>query len=237
MELNGRVCVVTGGSTGIGLAVAGRLAAGGARVAICARGEAALAEAADSIRSDGGEVVAVVADVSREEDVARLAERVREELGPPDVLVNNAGVGLFRPFQECEVADFDRVFAVNVRGLVLCSLAFVPEMLRRGDGVIVNVASIAGKASFAGGAAYAGSKHAVMGISRAMMLDLRPHGVRVLTVCPGSVATPFFGKAGGPRPDPSRVLASEDVAELVTAAVRASDRVTTSELEIRAVNP
>lgn len=237
MKLEGRVCVVTGASTGIGLAVALRLAREKARVAICARGKAALEEAAARVRAAGGEALAVPADVTREAEVERFAARVREALGPAEVLVNNAGVGLFRPFHESTIEDFDRIFAVNVRGLVLSSLAFVPEMVRRGEGVVVNVASIAGKVSFAGGAAYAGSKHAVMGISRAMMLDLRPHGVRVLTVCPGSVDTPFFRKARHDGPEPGKAMRPEDVAEMIVRAVEIADRATVSDLEMRPVNP
>lgn len=237
MELEDRVAVVTGGSTGIGRATAAELAAAGARVAICARTEPDLEEAADAIRSAGGDVLTVPADVSREEDVRRLARRVREELGPADVLVNNAGVGVFGSLEELDVEDFDRCFDVNVRGVFLCAKAFAPAMAERGDGVVVNVASLAGKNFFPKGSVYAGSKHAVMGLSKSLMVELRDRGVRVLTVCPGSVDTPFFDKADGMDPDREKIVAPEDVAELVVEAVRLSDRGTVSEIEIRPVNP
>lgn len=237
MELTDRIAVVTGGSTGIGRAVAEALGRAGCRVAICARSRGDLETAAEEMARSGFEVLAVPADVSREEDVERFADRVRDELGDADILVNNAGVARFGRIDELEPADFDTVFGANVRGLFLCSRAFVPAMVERGDGVVVNVASLAGKNAFAGGSVYAGSKHAVLGMSKSMMLDLREHGVRVLAVCPGSVDTPFFDKQDAFAPDRDRIVKPGDVAELVLEAVRLSDRGTVSEVEIRPVNP
>lgn len=237
MELSDRVAVVTGGSTGIGRATARELALEGARVAICARTGEDLEEAAGEIRSEGGAVLPLTADVSRPEDVRRLARRVRDELGPADVLVNNAGIGVFGALEDLSVGDFDRCFGVNVRGVFLCCKAFAPEMAERGDGVVVNVASLAGKNFFPEGSVYVGSKHAVVGLSKSLMVELRERGVRVLTVCPGSVDTPFFDKAAGHDPDRDRIVDPEDVAELIVESVRLSDRGTVSEVEIRPVNP
>lgn len=110
-------------------------------------------------------------------------------------------------------------------------------MVERNDGVVVNIASIAGKNAFAGGSVYAASKHAVMGLSRSMMFDLRPEGVRVITVCPGSVDTRFFDEQDHLTPDRAKIMSPGDVAELVVAAVRLSDRATVSEVELRPVNP
>lgn len=237
MELIDRVAVVTGGTTGIGRAVAEALGRAGCRVAICARTEEDLEEAATSMARSGFEVMAFPADVSREEDVERFADLVRDELGPADILVNNAGIARFGDLDELTPEDFDAVFGANVRGLFLCSRAFAPGMVERGDGVIVNIASLAGKNAFPGGSVYAASKHAVMGMSRSMMLELREHGVRVLTICPGSVDTPFFDKQDRFEPDRERIVQPGDVAELVVWAVRLSDRGTVSEAEIRPVNP
>ncbi|MFO7587380.1 MAG: SDR family NAD(P)-dependent oxidoreductase [Gemmatimonadota bacterium] len=236
MELKGRVAVVTGGSTGIGRAIAARLAGEGCRVAICARSGERLREAEADIRAAGGEAIAVPADVSREEDVARLRDVVSGRLGDATILVNNAGIGAFGSILELETADYDRVFDTNVKGVFLCTRAFAPAMAERGDGVIVNVASLAGKNAFAGGSVYAASKHALLGMSKCAMLDLRPKGVRVLAICPGSVATPFFDGSGR-TPDPAKVLAAGDVAETVVHAIRMSDRGTLSEIEIRPVDP
>ncbi len=237
MDLRDRVAVVTGGSTGIGRAVAHALGGAGCRLAICARTEVDLEEAARELAGAGIETLAVPTDVSDEAGVAELAERVEAEMGGADLLVNNAGLARFGRVDELTPADYDAVFGANVRGTFLCTRAFAPGMIERGDGVIVNVASLAGKNAFAGGALYSAAKHAVMGMSKSAMLDLREHGVRVITVCPGSVDTPFFDKQDRFEPDRDRIVAPEDVAELVLEAVRLSDRGTVSEVEIRPVNP
>lgn len=236
MDLKDRVAVVTGASTGIGRAIARSLVREGCRLAICARTESDLEEAAAELRELDGEVLAVPADVSVELEVQGFAGEVHDRFGPVDILVNNAGIGVFGHVLDLDVIDYDQTFKVNVRGIFLCTQAFVPDMVERGDGVVVNVASIAGKNFFAGGSIYAASKHAVMGMSKSMMMDLREDNVRVLTVCPGSVDTPFFDKAGRSR-DPETILDADDVATLVTTAIRLSDGGTVSEVEIRPVNP
>jgi 3-oxoacyl-[acyl-carrier protein] reductase len=237
MNLEGSRCVVTGGSTGIGLATARQLAAAGGRVAICARTAETLEAAATELRETGAEILSLRVDVSQEEEVDSFVRAVNEAWGGADLLVNNAGIGVFGTFVDLNIDDYDRVFGVNVRGLFLCSRAFAPGMVEQGGGVIVNVASLAGKNAFAGGAIYSASKHAVMGMSKSMMLDLRPHGVRVLTVCPGTVYTPFFDRVDQFNPVEERSLQADDVAEMILHVVRLSDRATVSEFEIRAVNP
>lgn len=237
MNLEGSRCVVTGGSTGIGLATARQLAAAGGRVAICARTAETLEAAASELRETGAEILSLRVDISQEEEVDSLVRAVNEAWGGADLLVNNAGIGIFGTFVDLDIDDYDRVFGVNVRGLFLCSRAFAPGMVEQGGGVIVNVASLAGKNAFAGGAIYSASKHAVMGMSKSMMLDLRPHGVRVLTVCPGTVYTPFFDRVDQFNPVEERSLQADDVAEMILHVVRLSDRATVSEFEIRAVNP
>jgi 3-oxoacyl-[acyl-carrier protein] reductase len=237
MNLEGSRCVVTGGSTGIGLSTARQLAEAGARVAICARTSETLEAAAIELRETGAEILAIQADIGQEDGVDSLVRAVNDAWGGTDLLVNNAGIGIFGTFLDLDIDDYDQVFAVNVRGLFLCSRAFAAGMVERGDGVIVNVASLAGKNAFAGGAIYAASKHAVMGMSKSMMLDLRPHGVRVLTVCPGTVYTPFFDRVDQFNPVEEKSLQADDVAEMILHVVRVSDRATVSEFEIRAVNP
>lgn len=237
MDLRDRVAVVTGGSTGIGRAVAHALGGAGCRLAICARSREELEETARELAGAGIETLAVPTDVSRPGEVEELAERVEAEMGGADVLVNNAGVARFGRIDELTPEDYDAVFGANVRGTFLCTRAFAPGMVERGDGVIVNMASLAGKNAFAGGGLYSAAKHAVIGMSKCTMLDLREHGVRVVTVCPGSVDTPFFDKQDRFDPDRGRIVAPEDVAELVLDAVELSDRATVSEVEIRPVNP
>jgi 3-oxoacyl-[acyl-carrier protein] reductase len=236
MELSGRLAVITGASTGIGLSVAEALGREGCRLAICARTEVDLEQAAERLRTIAPQVLAVPTDVSDEGSVRAFAKRVHSELGTADILVNNAGVGVFGHVLDLTPADYDVTFGVNVRGVFLCTQAFVPAMVEQNDGVVVNVASIAGKNFFPNGSVYAASKHAVMGMSKSMMLDLRKDNVRVITVCPGSVYTPFFEKAGQ-SPDPETIIDPGDVAELVVKAIQLSDGGTVSEVEIRPVNP
>lgn len=237
MELRGRTVVVTGASTGIGRAIAGKLAEAGSCLGICARDEARLEKAATELRAAGAKVVAIPTDVSREEEVERFATGVERELGRTSVLVNNAGVGRFGSFLDLTLDDYDRTFAANVRGPFLCSKRFIPDMVEAGDGVVVNIASLAGKHPFRTGSVYAASKHALLGMSASMMLDLREHGVRVLCVCPGSVDTPFFGEESHRTPRGAKVLDADDVADLVLTAIRISDRATVSEVEIRPIDP
>ncbi len=237
MELKGRTAVVTGGSIGIGAAVAARLARLDCRVAICARTEKRLNRTAAELRTEGHEVVAFPCDVSREDSVEEFAAHVLAALGPADILVNNAGIGIFGYIGDLSADDFDAVFGANVRGLFLCTRAFVPDMIRRQDGVIVNIASLAGKNAFKQGTVYAASKHAVIGMSRCLMLELREHNIRVLTVCPGSVDTAFFDRGGHVQPDRARILRPSDVAQLIVSAIELSDRGTVSEIDIRPTNP
>jgi 3-oxoacyl-[acyl-carrier protein] reductase len=206
-------------------------------VAICARTEETLNAAADDLRETDAEILSLQVDVSQEQGVESLVQAVYDAWGGTDLLVNNAGIGIFGNVLDLNVSDYDQVFAVNVRGLFMCSRAFAPGMVEQGGGVIVNVASLAGKNTFAGGSIYSASKHAVMGMSKSMMLDLRPKGVRVLTVCPGTVYTPFFDRVDQFNPVEERSLQADDVAEMILNVVRLSDRASVSEFEIRAVNP
>lgn len=230
------VCCVTGGTSGIGLAIARCFAERGARVAICGRSPGRVERAvAELIRS--GDVSGFQCDVSDPAAVATFARGVQAELGAPDVLVNNAGLAHFAPLVELTAAQIDEVLAVNVRGMFAVTKAFLPGMLDRGRGDIVNIASLAGKNGFANGTAYTASKHAVLGFSKSLMLEVRPRGVRVVAVCPGSVATPFFDDSGMTQPDPDKVLQPEDVAAAVLSAVEMPDRALLSEIDLRPSRP
>ena len=166
--------IITGASKGIGRTIAERLAKDGAKLALMARSADALADCAEHCRKAGTEARAFVCDVSDAEAVSAQFTQAMEWLGGIDLLVNNAGLGYFGSVDELTVAQFDEMMGTNLRGVFLCSRAVVPRMKTDGGGVIVNIASIAGKAGFLGGAGYAGSKHGVMGMSECMGLDLRP---------------------------------------------------------------
>ncbi|MBA3344637.1 MAG: SDR family NAD(P)-dependent oxidoreductase, partial [Gemmatimonadales bacterium] len=195
--------------------------------------EAVVAE----LRKDGIEAVGVPADVGHPDQVSRAVERVTGELGEVDVLVNNAGVMIARPFEELTLEDWDATMATNLRSLFLVTRAVLPGMRRRRRGAIVNVASLAGRNGFAGGTAYSASKHAVLGFSRSLMLEVRKEGVRVITICPGSVDTALRRDQPMLEVDPERILSPEDVADTIVHALSLPDRALVSELDLRPTNP
>jgi 3-oxoacyl-[acyl-carrier protein] reductase len=233
--LAGAVALVTGGSRGIGRAIALRLASLGASVAICGRDANALAATESELKQTGSPAYSQVADVSQSADVAALVDKTQTALGPISILVNNAGIGLFGPTHEKTEADWDRVLNTNLKSVFLVSRAVAPSMIRRGAGDIVNISSLAGRNSFAGGGIYCASKWGLQGLSACMAEDLREHGIRVSVVCPGSVATGFSTGSGsnrGPK-DPSKVLSPEDVAHAVELIVTQSPQSFLSEIHVR----
>jgi 3-oxoacyl-[acyl-carrier protein] reductase len=230
--LAGAVALVTGGSRGIGRAIALRLAALGSSVAICGRDAQALEAVSAELQQRTAHVFSQVADVTRSGEVAGLVETTEVALGPISLLVNNAGVGLFGPAHEKTEADWDRVLDTNLKSVFLVSRAVAPSMIRRGAGDIVNISSLAGRNAFAGGGLYCASKWGVQGLSASMAEDLREHGIRVSVVCPGSVATEFSGR--GPK-DPSKVLTPDDVAHAVAMIVTQGPQSFLSEVHLRPV--
>lgn len=228
--LAGQVALVTGGSQGIGLAIARRLGSLGARLALCARGKARLMDAVEGLRAEAFEVLPVVANVARPKDVAALIQQTKQKLGVIDILVNNAGVGVFTPAHELSESDWDRVMDTNLKGAWLCSKGVAPQMIRRGSGHIINISSLAGKNTFAGGGLYCASKWGLLGLSGCMAEDLRAHGIRVSAVCPGSVQTEFSPHAGK---DPQKMLHPDDVAHVVAMLVTQAPQSFVSAVEMR----
>ncbi|MGH9681704.1 MAG: SDR family oxidoreductase, partial [Candidatus Acidiferrales bacterium] len=180
--------------------------------------------------SEGIDVLATPADVTREDQVSDLVRKTRQRFGPIDILVNNAGIGLFGPFHEKTEADWDRVLGTNLRSVFLMSREVAPEMILRKTGHIINISSLAGKNTFANGAIYCASKWGLMGLTGCMAEDLRAHGIRVSAVCPGSVSTEFSGQSAK---DPAKMLQPDDVAHAVAALVTQSPGSFISEVQIR----
>lgn len=228
------VALITGGSRGIGLAIAIRLASMGCAVSICGRDANSLDSAITKIKKESRhrsqDAFSMVADVTRAGDVAVLVDRTEAALGPISILVNNAGIGLFGPTHEKSEDDWDRVLNANLKSAFLVSRAVVPGMIQRGAGDIVNISSLAGKNTFAGGGLYCASKWGLQGLSGCMAEDLREHGIRVSVICPGSVATSFSGQK--PK-DPSKTLIPEDVAHAVATIVTQGRQSFVSEIQLR----
>jgi len=231
------LAVVTGASQGIGKAIAQGLVDRGAAVAVCSRNGIAIERFASELRAGGGRAFGAACDVRDEAEVAGFASRVHRELGAPTILINNAGVARFAAVTDMTAEQWDEVMATNLRGMFLATRAFLPAMLAHGRGAIVNIASLAGRNGFASGTAYCASKHGVLGFSKALLMEVRKRDVRVIAVCPGSVATAFFDGGAPFQPDRERILRAEDVATVVLQTLELDERATVSELDIRPTNP
>ncbi len=237
-EFSGKVAIVAGGSLGMGLGAARKLAADGASVVICGRRKEAVDSAVSSLAAEGIIISGLAADVSQSADVQRLIGFTVEQFGGIDILINSAGIQRYGSVTETDEATWDEVFDINVKGMYLTSHFAIPEMRKRGGGAIVHVSSVQAFASQKSVAAYTASKGAINALTRAMALDHAPEGIRVNVVCPGSIDTPMLRYAAdvwrgetssddmvaawGKMHPIGRVGTPADVAELI--AFLASDR-------------
>lgn len=231
------IALVTGATLGIGRATAFALGRAGYRVGVCARTAPRVDELLRDLRSEGIEAAGRPADVSEPADVAALVAEVAGALGPVDVLINNAGIARLRPFSDLTLDDWDATMATNLRSLYLVTREVLPGMRARRSGFIVNVASLAGKNAFAGGTAYVASKHAVLGFSKTLMLEVRKEGVRVMAICPGSVDTPLMTGQAVLTPNMDSILKPDDVAQAILHALAMPARALVSEIDLRPANP
>ncbi len=196
-ELSGRVALVTGGGRGIGRAVALSLAAAGADVAVAARSDKELAETVEAIRSTGRRGEAVRCDVGDRQQVDAMVARVRRALGDPLILVNNAGVAASAKLQDTTDEMWEGMLRVNATGAFYCTRAILPLMRQAGWGRVVSIASVASKVGGPYLAAYAASKHALLGLTRAVAAEVASQGVTVNAVCPGYVDTAMTDASTG----------------------------------------
>lgn len=232
MDLRNAAALITGGSSGIGRAIAQTLASSGARVAITGRDKNRLNEAAQSLK-----VLPIVADVTRESDVERTYREVFKAFGELDILVNNAGIGVFKNLVDLDRAGFESVFATNVTGAMLMAREAAKHFVSRQRGNIVNISSTAGLRGAPGGTAYYASKFALRGMTECWRAELRRYNIRVFLVNPSEVLTNFAATAGLPQKENPTKLRGEDIADLVKAVLEMDDRGFTPELSIFATNP
>ena len=238
--LAGRAAVVTGGSRGIGAAIAGALVARGADVLVCGRSAEPLARSRDAAGSGAGDgapagrLETLQADVRDAAQARGLIDRAAALFGGLDILVNNAGVSRFGELAAQSDDDWREIVETNLGGVFHCCRAAIPALRRRGGGWIVNVGSLAGSHPFAGAAAYCASKAGVNALSEALMQEVRQEGIRVCCVAPGSVDTRF---AGDPPADTSWKLTAGDVARVVVDLLHHDPRSLPSRVEIRPARP
>jgi NAD(P)-dependent dehydrogenase (short-subunit alcohol dehydrogenase family) len=237
MDLAGKSAVVTGGSRGIGHAIARALLQRGANVAITGTKQETIDAAVRELRGAAGEGVrvdGVRADVRKYAEVEALMAGVAARFGGLDVLINNAGVGIFRPAAELSIDEWQTVIDTNLTGVFYCCRAAIPHLRARGGGWIINISSLAGKNAFPEASAYCASKAGLNQFSEALMQEVRYDGIRVSYVMPGSVSTEFGGRGGGKG---DWALRSEDVAEVVTDLIAHPARSLPSRVEIRPARP
>ena len=236
MNLNGKTAVVTGSTKGIGRAIAEALLREGVNVCVSARHEDEVERAVGEMADAGeGRVAGAVCDVRDYEEVKALFEHAAAEFGGVDVLVNNAGVGLFGRVDEMKPEDFRAVIETNLFGVFYCCREAIPRMKERGGGYIINISSLAGTNAHPQMAAYNASKFGLNGFSEALMQEVRHDGIRVSYVMPGSVNTYF----GDDEPDESQSwqLQPEDIARVVIDLLNTHDRGLVSRVEVRPSRP
>jgi len=232
----GKVALVTGGSRGIGFAIARALLERGAKVAITATSDATLQAGAAALKavSEAAAVLPIRADVRRHDQVEQAIDTAVRHFGGLDVLVNNAGVGVFRSVADMSVEEWHRVIETNVNGVFYSCHAALPHLRARGGGWIISVSSLAGVNSFPEAAAYCASKAALNAFSESLMQEVRQDGIRVAYVMPGSVRTDFMGTPGQ---NDEWKLAPEDVAQVVVDLIAHPSRSLPSRVEIRPARP
>jgi 3-oxoacyl-[acyl-carrier protein] reductase len=235
-SLAGKFAIVTGGTRGIGLAIAERLAREGAAVAVCGRSADSVSRAVEQLQPLG-QVFGASADVTQAAAVAQFFQAVDGAFGALDILVNNAGAAWFRRVGDMTVDDWRRHIDLNLNGPFYCSREALPRMIRRGAGSIVNISSLAARNAFSGGAAYNAAKAGLNAFTDALMLDHRHDNIRVTTIMPGSVDTGFSGHPEKRAGDTSWMIAPEDVAEIVAMVLRMPARTMVSSVEVRPARP
>ena len=228
------VCIVTGASRGIGKGIALKFAEEGKDVMLFGRDEEALKETQKLVKKKGVEADYFSGDVGDAEFVNKSVKEILDKYGKVDILINNAGVGIFKQVADASLDDFKKQVNANLYGIFNFSKAVLDNMIERKTGAIINIASLAGKNIFAGGSMYSATKHGVKGFTGCLMQEVRQHNIKVAAVYPGSVETDFHsdGSPGSPNK-----LMPEDIAETVSLIIKLPVRALASEIDIRPTNP
>jgi len=239
MKLKNKIAVITGAGKGIGKAIAWLYLKEGAKVVLVSRTKADLDQIENEWKKYSPQITSVACDVSKESSIKKIVAATIRKHKTIDILVNNAGFGIFADMVDSKLKDFDAMFSTNVRAVYLLTKAFLPYMIKQECGTIINISSIAGKNGVATGTIYCATKHAVMGLSRALLFEVRKYNIKVVAICPGSVATDFFQpERGNPLSSKrSSVLDAPSIAEACLFAATLPINSMANEIELRPTNP
>jgi len=236
-RISGKCCLVTGGTRGIGLALGRALLERGARLFICGRDGKAVRETTASLSGEfGSPIFGQACDLRAERSVASMFESMERQLEGLDILINNAGIGIFRNVADMAPEEWRATLETNLSGVFYCCREAIPRLRQRGGGYIINIGSLAGKNAFPGGAAYNASKFGLIGFSEALMQEVRYDHIRVSYVMPGSVNTEF-GSSTEQDPASTWKLLPEDVAQVVVGLLEMDPRALPSRVELRPSEP
>jgi 3-oxoacyl-[acyl-carrier protein] reductase len=236
-SIAGKTALVTGAGKGIGRAVALALAQEGVNVGLLARSEAQLRDVALEIAALGVKTSVVTADVADRTAVNLAVAQVHQELGPLDILINNAGTAAFGKFLELDPEVWENIIRVNLLGTYYVTRAVLPEMIARQSGDIINISSTAGQQGAASTSAYSASKFGLIGLSDSLMQEVRKHNIRVSALTPSTVATPLAQELQLTDGSPEKVMQPEDLAELIVAQLKLNRRVFLKQAGLWSTNP
>lgn len=212
-NLDGKVALVTGAGRGIGKAVSCSLAKAGCRVVLAARTREQIEAVQKEILSQGGDALAVPADLTVDEDIQRLVEESQVKWGAVDILINNAGWGKRAPVVSASLTDWDQTFRLNLRAPMVLAKALLPSMIVKREGAVINIGSVSGKTGEANGAAYSASKFGLIGFTQSLYEEVREHGIKVAVILPGFVDTPLIPP--NRQLDRSRMIQADDIARTI----------------------
>jgi 3-oxoacyl-[acyl-carrier protein] reductase len=230
--LAGKVAIVTGAGRGIGRSIALTLARNGVRVALAARTVAQLQAVQAEIEAAGGEALAVPTDMSNEGDVSALVQKTIQRFGRLDIVVNNAGIGIYGALEQATTAQWDTMMNVNARGAFLLCREAIPHLRQQRPSYIVNITSVVGVKGYINQALYSASKHAVMGMSKALAKEVQKDGIRVHAICPGGVDTDM-ASAARPDLDRSILIQPDEIADVVLFLVTRAGNAVIDQIDMR----
>jgi 3-oxoacyl-[acyl-carrier protein] reductase len=232
MDLQNKIALITGASRGIGQNISYSLAEKGVHVIITARTESQLLEVKKNINSKGGKATAIPADLSKREDILNLFDEVNKRFGKLEILINNAGIGVFGKIVDFPIEDFDKIMNVNLRAVYLCCQQALKIMIPARTGHIINISSVVGVKGYPNQTAYTASKHAVMGLTKSLAAEIQEYGICVSVILPGGVDTEFVRQA---RPDLDRsiLIPPTDISNTILYLLSLSDNAMVDEICIR----